>query len=146
MTDRAEKESNAGATLRIHVPLTIRKRGGRRRIVAPAKSDGSQPSKPRNHDPLLTALARAYRWQQLFESGAYSTISELAEAEGVDRSYAGKVMKLMLLAPDLVEAILDGADATSFTMERLMLPFPENWHLQRLAASEASAKATRRNP
>ena len=132
MTARtAEQQSEGVATLTVHVPLTIRRRGGRRRVIAPAAAKASQSVKRADNDPLLTALARAYRWQRRFEGGAYSSISELAAAEGVDRSYAGKVMRLMLLAPDLIDAILDGTEPDIMAVDRLLAPFPVDWRRQR---------------
>ena len=123
----ADRVDKAGATLKIRVPLTIRKRGGRKRVIAPPQAKPVQGRAPDSGDRLLTAIARAYRWQRLFEGGSYQSIGELAKAEGVDRSYAGKVMRLMLLAPDLVEAILDGTEPKTLALARLLVPFPNDW-------------------
>jgi hypothetical protein len=67
-------------------------------------------------DPsLVKALARAHRWKRLLENGTYASISELAAAEKIDRGYVGTILRLTLLAPDIVEAILDAPGKTRIT-------------------------------
>ena len=66
------------------------------------------PAKPRPDDTLIRALARAHRWKRLLEEGRYRSAGELAEAEGITRSFVNRLLRLTLLAPDIVEAILDG--------------------------------------
>ncbi|GGE99079.1 hypothetical protein H1W37_18090 [Stappia taiwanensis] len=81
---------------------------------------------------LVTALARAFRWKRLLESGQFSTIAELAEREGIAPSYMTRVLRLTLLAPDIVEAILDGKQPSQVTMARVLEPFPMEWQQQAL--------------
>ena len=57
---------------------------------------------------MVKAIARAFRWRDMLESGEYATIREIADAEKINESYVGRVLRLTLLAPDIVEAILDG--------------------------------------
>lgn len=93
------------------VPMAIRRRGGRKQIVGPdgAPIRASVDAAETRGDPaLVKALARAFRWRRMLEEGRYGSIRELAAAEGVDRTYVGRVLNLTLLAPDVVEAILDG--------------------------------------
>lgn len=59
---------------------------------------------------MVKALARAFRWKRMLEWGDYATIAELAEGEGIAYSYMTRVLRLTLLAPDIVEAILDGRE------------------------------------
>ena len=73
------------------------------------------------------AIARAFRWRDMLESGEYATIREIAAAENINESYVGRVMRLTLLAPDLVEVILDGRQPVSLQLEALMRRFPPNW-------------------
>ena len=68
----------------------------------------------------MTALARAFHWQELIDSGRFASVTELAEALGVDRSYVGRVMRLALLAPDIVDAIVDGREPSGLSLERLV--------------------------
>jgi len=80
---------------------------------------------------LVKALARAFRWRRMLETGRYSTIDELAAAEKINSSYVSRLLRLTLLAPDIVQAILDGTQSASMTLPGLMEPFPVEWALQR---------------
>ena len=118
----------AAETITLHVPFRIVKRGGRKEIALP---DGAQtPRRP--DDALVKALARAFRWKRMLESGAFATIAELAEREGIGVSYLTRVLRLTLLAPDIVEAILDGKQEPEVTLARMLEPWPLYWSQQRL--------------
>ncbi len=113
-------------TVTIHVPFRIVKRGGRKEMQMP---EGA--AQPRRADStLVKALARAFRWRRMLESGEFATIAELAEREGIASSYLTRVLRLTLLAPDLVEAILDGKQGPEVTLARLLEPFPVEWSSQ----------------
>lgn len=89
--------------------------------------------KPRRTDnTLVKALARAFRWKRLLESGEYATIAELAEREGIASSYLTRVLRLTLLAPDIVEAVLDGRHGQAVTLARVLEPFPLEWKHQNM--------------
>ncbi|MCA8880863.1 MAG: hypothetical protein KDA73_13125 [Rhodobacteraceae bacterium] len=110
-------------TVTLHVPFRIVKRGGRKEMQLP---DGAV--QPRRTDgTLVKALARAFRWKRMLESGEYATIAELAEREGIAPSYMTRVLRLTLLAPDIVEAILDGKQGPKVTLARVLEPFPMQW-------------------
>ena len=91
-------------TVTLHVPFRVVKRGGRKEMLLP--EGAAQPR--RTDNTLVKALARAFRWKRMLESGEFATIAELAEQEGIAPSYMTRVLRLTLLAPDIVEAILDG--------------------------------------
>ena len=96
------------ASITVRVPLTIRRRPGRKTVVTPVR-DGGEAALPTRADPaLVKALARAFRYQRLLDEGRYASISEMAAAERIERGYLGSLLRLTLLAPDIVEAILDG--------------------------------------
>lgn len=76
---------------------------------------------------LVKALARAFRWKHLLESGEFVTIAELAEREGIARSYMTRVLRLTQLEPDVIEAVLEGRQGRAITLARLMEPFPLSW-------------------
>ncbi|WP_149124014.1 Rrf2 family transcriptional regulator [Tabrizicola flagellatus] len=117
----------AAETMTLHVPFRIVRRGGRKVIALP---DGAQaPRRP--DDALVKALARAFRWKRMLEAGDFATIAELAEREGIAPSYLTRVMRLTLLAPDMVAAILDSRQGPGVTLARLMNGFPEEWESQR---------------
>jgi hypothetical protein len=80
---------------------------------------------------LVKAIARAHRWQRLLESGECGSITELAAAEKIDRSYLRRVLRLTLLAPEMVEAIMDGRQPEKVTLLALMKGVPGEWEKQR---------------
>jgi hypothetical protein len=89
----------------------------------------AQPSRMDN--TLVKALARAFRWKRMLGSGEFATISELAECEGIAPSYMTRILRLTLLAPDIVEVILDGRQGPEVTLARVLEPFPSEWPEQR---------------
>jgi hypothetical protein len=114
-----------GETITIHIPMTFRKRGGRKQVVTP---DGALwAPRPRVDSAMVKALARAFRWQHMLERGEYTTITDVALAENIDRSYVSRSLALTLLAPDIVEAILDGRQAKHVTLGAITSPFPGEW-------------------
>jgi hypothetical protein len=88
------------------------------------------PPQPRIDNALLKALARAHRWRRMIESGEYASITELAKAEGVNQSYACRVLRLSLLAPSIVTAILDGGHHSDVMLKDLMKLLPVRWDEQ----------------
>ncbi|MCB1468540.1 MAG: hypothetical protein KDK08_15665 [Rhizobiaceae bacterium] len=79
---------------------------------------------------MVKALARAFRWKRMLESGEFATIAELAKREGIAPSYMTRVLRLTLLAPDIVEAILDGRQGSNATLARVLEPFSMEWTTQ----------------
>jgi hypothetical protein len=117
-----------GSTLVVRIPMRFQRRSGRKRIVAPDGSEIVPTSKPQPDGTLIKALARAWRWQRMLESGEYGTLAELAAAERISRSYVCRILRLTLLAPDIVERILDGRPTAS--LPRFLQPFPADWEKQ----------------
>lgn len=116
-------------TVTLHVPFRIVKGGGRKEMQLP--EGVTQPR--RTDSTLVKALARAFRWKRMLESGEFTTIAELAEREGIAPSYMTRVLRLTLLAPDIIEAILDGKPGPVATLAKLMKPPPLGWDEQRRA-------------
>lgn len=110
-------------TVTLHVPFRVVTRGGRKEMQLP--EGATQPS--RTDNTLVKALARAFRWKRMLETGEFATIGELAEREGIAPSYMTRVLRLTLLSPDIVEAILDGKQGPEVTLARLLEPFPAIW-------------------
>lgn len=113
-------------TMTVHVPFRLVKRGGRKEMQLP---DGASCQRKMDNT-LVKAVARAFRWKRMLESGEFTTIAELAESEGINPSYMTRVMRLTLLAPDIVEAILDGGLDAEMTLADLLQPFPASWASQ----------------
>ena len=133
----------AATSITVRVPLAIRHRPGRKTIVMPAEA-GPAAVATRADPALVKALARAHRYQRLLDRGRHGSLTELAAAENVDRSFLGKLLSLTLLAPDLVEAILEGRCEAGLTT--LLRPLPAFWSDQSSAlASESSPSSSRLN-
>lgn len=117
-------------TVTISVPFAIRKRGGRKLVITPDGTTTTPVTRVRVDSALLKALARGFRWRKLLETGDYATIEEIAEAENINPSYVSRVLRMTLLAPEVVEAILAGRQPEGLTMARAMQPFPSEWSTQ----------------
>jgi hypothetical protein len=130
MTPGVETRLNGG-TLIVRIPMRFQRRGGRKRIVA---LDGSEivPSKPQPDRTLVKALARAWRWQRMLDEGVYTSVSEIGDAENISKSYVSRILRLALLAPDIIEAILMGQMDQALMLEKLERPLPASWEGQRL--------------
>ncbi len=121
----------AATSITVRVPLKIRRRPGRKTVVTPAQQ-GDASAIPTRADPaLVKALARAFRYQRLLDEGRYASITEMAAAERIERGYLGSLLRLTLLAPKIIEALLDGQAPDGNALPALLQPFPEVWAHQR---------------
>ena len=114
-------------TVTLHVPFRVVKRGGRKEMQFP---HGVRPDR-RTDNTLVKALARALRWKRMLESGEFATIAELAEREGIAFTYMARLMRLSLLAPEIVDAIMDGRQPATLSLAKLIDRFPLDWTEQR---------------
>lgn len=114
-------------TLTLHVPFRLVKRGGRRELELP---EGAAPPQ-RTDRTLVKALARAFRWKRMLDSGEFATIAELARHEGIAPSYLTRILRLTFFAPDIVEAIVDGNQAMCIAVEELRTGIDDDWDVQR---------------
>jgi hypothetical protein len=123
-----------GQTITVRVPISIRKRGGRKVVLAPdgVKYDPRALRCRQVDNAMVKALARAFRWREMLEDSKYATIVEIAVAERINDSYLSRTLRLTLLAPDIVEAILEGRQLPTVTLARLMRRLPVLWREQRL--------------
>lgn len=110
-------------TVTLHVPFRFVKRGGRKEMQLPA---GAQ-ARTRPDDTLIKALARAFRWKRMLETGGFATVADLAAGEGIAVSYLTRVLRLTQLSPALVEAILEGRQPPSLTLQSLRGQIPDEW-------------------
>jgi hypothetical protein len=127
-------------SITVRVPVTIRKRGGRRLVVTPDGAPWSPP-KARIDNTLVKALARAHRWKKMLDEGRYGTVTELAAGEKLDRGYLGKILMLTLLAPEIVEAIMDGRQPAELGVHVLRQGFPVEWGERRRAICKRCAQS-----
>jgi len=104
-SDRKITVRRDGGKVVVSVPVRFYRRNGRLMILADSiESDSIEAAVPNN--ALLTALAKAYAWQEQLESGQFEDLEDIAKEQGVDRSYVGRMLQLTSLAPDIVESIL----------------------------------------
>lgn len=125
-----------GRRLTVRVPLTVRKRGGRKQVIMPDGASWGQP-RPRVDNTMVKAIARAHRWKRLMESGRFASVTELAEAEKINQSYLCRVLRLTLLAPGHRRGDSRRKAAINLAARITPKPFPGDWSAQRAAlASE----------
>ena len=130
--------SRDGASLTVEVPLAFRKRGSRKQVISPAGVSEWARGRPQVQSTLVKAIARAHRWRAMLENGTYASAAELAAAERINPSYVARLLRLTLLAPDIIEPVLNGTHRPALTLDRLMQRFPVSWDEQRLLASAGS--------
>jgi hypothetical protein len=122
--------SKDGRTATVSIPITFLQRGGRKQILTPLGEAPWSPA-PRVDTALVKAVVRAHRWRQMLESGEYSSSAELAKAEKVNDSYLSRILRLTLIAPDIIEAILTGRQPSTLQLDDLLKPLPTEWERQR---------------
>ena len=128
MTERSTHEVE---TLTIRIPIRLQRRGGRKLIITP-EGAAAPARKPSRDDRLIKALVRAHRWRRRIESGKARSITDLAEQEGVTDAYVCRLLPLTCLAPDIVEAILEGRQPRWLKLAEVLGNGPLAWEEQRL--------------
>ena len=127
MSDRTSHEIE---TLTIRIPIRLQRRGGRKLIVTP-EGVAAPARKSSRDETLVKALVRAHRWRRQIESGRAKLITDLAEQEGVTDAYVCRLFPLTCLAPDIVEAILDGRQPKGLRLGEMLGNGPLVWEEQR---------------
>ncbi len=123
-----------GDCIVVHIPMTFKRRGGRKEIIMPQGLEGKPSSKQTAQNAILVAIARAFRWKELIETGRVKNLAEIARANRVDGSYVSRILDITLLAPDIIDAILDGKEPSGLSLARLTKKqIPLLWEEQRVA-------------
>ena len=131
-TQDAVRLDSAGGNLTIRIPMKMKRRGGRKEVIVPeGLREYATPGRTPYQQALVIACARGHRWKEMLYSGQYGSLQELADSLGVDRSYASRLLRFTLLAPDIVEAILDGREPSGFSVTQFARAVPEIWEEQR---------------
>jgi hypothetical protein len=118
-----------GSTATVSIPVTFRQRSGRKQILSPPGAIPWSPA-PQVDTALLKAVVRAHRWRQMLESGEYGSAAELAKAQKVNASYLSRILRLTLIAPEIIEAILAGRQPTTLQLDDLLKSLPASWSQQ----------------
>ena len=127
MTGRAALELD---TLTIRIPIRLQRRGGRKLIMTP-EGVSAPARKPSRDETLVKALVRAHRWRRKIECGQAKSITDLAEQERVTAAFVCRLLPLTCLAPDIVEAILDGRQPKGLRLAELLGNGTPSWGEQR---------------
>jgi hypothetical protein len=127
MTERVALEVD---TLTIRIPIRLWRRGGRKLIMMP-EGVTAPARKPSRDETLVKALVRAHRWRRRIESGQAKSITDLAEQEGVTDAYVCRLLPLTCLAPNIVEAMLDGRQPKGLRLAEVLGNGPLGWEEQR---------------
>lgn len=119
------------APITIEIPVNFKKRGGRKYITAPDGTDIAGYRKPKYQTNMIKAVARGHILADTLDKEPDLTIKELAKREMLDHGYVAKAVRMTQLAPDIIEAILNGRQPQAMTLSELMRPFPNCWNEQR---------------
>jgi len=117
----------------IHVPLNLKRRGGRKLIILPQDAATAHVPAPQSDfdETLMNGIAKAWRWQALYERGKHPSFDAFAERHSLNKCYAARIMRLNLLAPDIRQQIMIGKQPRGLKLADLMSPFPLLWDEQR---------------
>lgn len=122
------KLSRDGRTMLVSIPISMRKTGGRKKVITPP--DAWSPSPISVDETIVKALARAHRWRGMLESRLFDSVRELAKGERINEAYLGRVLRLTLLSPKITETILSGRQHAELQLAELLKPFSGDWEAQ----------------
>lgn len=105
-------------TTRVFVPLTLRPRNGRPKVLPP-ESDIEQQERVQDHH-ILKALGRAWAWRRRLESGAATTVHDIAKLEKVTDRFVSRTMRLAYLSPEVLERLVVKREPLSITLAELI--------------------------
>jgi hypothetical protein len=140
-TTMTETQLTPDGRVVVRIPLKIKRMAGRKEVIPPPGTafgervgesgtlGGILPELAQ--ESVVVAIARAYRWKDLLESGQVPSITALARKFKVDGSYVGRILRLSLLAPDIVDAIIEGREPDELSLRKLRATFPLDWREQR---------------
>jgi hypothetical protein len=134
------KLSRDGRTIVVSIPISLRRQGGRKKVVTPAHAPTWAPP-PRVDNTIVKALVRAHRWRNMLEANLFESVRELAKAEKINESYLCRVLRLTLLSPTLIEAILNGQQSEDLDLARLLKSIPIEWDRQAAAFQAPTGRA-----
>ena len=126
MTAKDESE-----TILVRIPMKQRRRSGRKQIILPEGPEATNVATPAAPSSLARAIARAYEWQRMIDSGVAAGLEAIAAQYDVDRSYVSRIITLATLAPGIVEAVLANCEPKGLSLSRLRESLSFRWDEQR---------------
>jgi hypothetical protein len=138
--DRQTVTKNPDGSITVHIPITFKMYGGKKYIITPPHPLDDAPSgtvytkgiTPKPRTAILKALAQAFEWKEMIDRGEVQSSTELAKKLKMTDSYIGRILRLSLLAPDIIEALLDGKQPEKLSLRDLLKPVPQDWNEQRM--------------
>ncbi len=130
LTDKQQTTTNPDGSITVFVPISFKRTGGRKMIMTPTQQ-ALKYADPKERDSLVVGVLRAYRWLDLLETRTAKTAREIAIKENISHTYISKLLKVTILAPDIIEAILDGRQPPNLTLADCCKPMPHDWDGQR---------------
>jgi hypothetical protein len=124
---RTEKLPNGN--VEVTIPVCLKYNGARTVLVV--KDGIGKPLIENDLSPLQKALIQGFQYRDKLESGQVKSVSDLSRSEKVERAFLFRSLSLVNLAPDLIEAILDGTESKNLTICALRKGIPEDWDEQR---------------
>lgn len=135
--------SRDGRTIVVSIPISLRRQGGRKKVVTPSHVSSWAPPPRRVDNAIVKALVRAHRWRNMLEANLFASVRELAKAEKINESYLCRVLRLTLLSPALTEGILNGQQPEDLDLARLLKSIPIEWDKQAAAFRSSAGRAAR---
>jgi hypothetical protein len=123
------KLSRDGRTMVVSIPISMRRTGGRKKVITPANVAPWSLPPAEMDNTIVKALVRAHRWRDMLEN-LFGSVRELARAEKINEAYVGRMLRLTLLSPAITEAILSGQPSVGADLTKMLKPFPMAWQEQ----------------
>ena len=122
-------EKLVNGNIAVTIPIRLKYDGHKTVIIQPEKMETALNAEIMS--PLQKALVQGFQYRDALENGEVATVSELARKENQERAFLFRALSLVNLAPDIIEAILNGTEPPTVTLSRLRRGFPDDWDEQR---------------
>jgi len=120
-----------GNVISVLVPIKIKHYGGKKLILLPKDAQMTAPQEaPKPNETLVKALAKAYYWQNLIDTGRYKSIDDMSRQRKINSSYMSRILCLNQLAPQIKKAIFDGTQPRQLSLQDMQTTFPDIWDEQ----------------
>ncbi len=120
-----------GGNIRIHIPMKLKRKSGRKMVIAPESLDGALEENCEVQNPIVEAIAKAHLWVDMLERGEVENVTALAKELKLCRPYVMRILSLVNLAPEIVEAIFKGKEPDGLSLDKLVKGFLDDWQEQR---------------